>query len=191
MKNTYIYSLSDPITNNVRYIGKSDNPEKRYTTHLAEYGGYHKVCWIKSLKKIGLKPKLDIIDCIPDNEWQFWEEHYISLYKSWGFKLTNILAGGNGGYLPGEKNPKLERKHSEETKEKIRQSKIGHKQSEETKLKRSESLKGRVFSIETREKISTASKNKILTKEHKDKISKSMIGNTNKKFGNNIKKHKL
>jgi hypothetical protein len=39
-------------------------------------------------------PKLEIIDIVKINEWAFWEQHYISLYKSWGFNLLNSTIGG-------------------------------------------------------------------------------------------------
>lgn len=51
--------------------------------------------WIKGLKKEGLKPILEIIDEVDKIEWKFWEKHYISLYKSWGFRLTNLTEGGD------------------------------------------------------------------------------------------------
>ena len=47
-KETYIYALIDD-NNNVRYIGKSDNPNKRYIEHI-KYGNKNK----KTIKRIGL-----------------------------------------------------------------------------------------------------------------------------------------
>lgn len=106
MKITFIYSLVDPRSNQIRYIGKSNNPKKRLSAHLSEKRRTHKSHWIQSLKKVGLKPILNIVDEVLLKEWEFWEMHYISLYKSWGFDLTNQRAGGGG----------LE-SHSTETKE--------------------------------------------------------------------------
>ena len=48
---------------------------------------------------------------VPEREWEFWEEHYIWLYRSYGFKLTNLTFGGDGMSNP-----------SQETIEKIRKS---------------------------------------------------------------------
>ena len=31
---TYIYILQNPITNDVKYVGKSINPHRRYQSHL-------------------------------------------------------------------------------------------------------------------------------------------------------------
>ena len=47
-------------------------------------------------KKFGKDIQLVIIDEVPIKEWKFWEIHYISLYKSWGFKLENKNNGGGG-----------------------------------------------------------------------------------------------
>ena len=63
------------------YIGKSNNIRVR--------SNYHK-------NHIGGNVRLVEIDQIPINEWKFWEKHYISLYKSWGFKLINKNDGGGG-----------------------------------------------------------------------------------------------
>jgi len=133
---TYIYSLEYP-EGNIRYIGKSNNPKKRFSNHLEDYKKLpktYKKNWIKSLLKRGLKPILSIIDEVLQEEWPFWEIHYISLYKSWGFKLTNSTDGGEG---TDNFN------HSEETKEKLRKFHIGKIHSEESKRKMSESRKGK------------------------------------------------
>lgn len=51
------------------------------------------------------------VDFVEDNEWEFWESWYISLFKSWGFTLENKNNGG-GGRGPGwisspERNEKI------------------------------------------------------------------------------------
>jgi len=96
IKYTYIYSLIDPRNGDIRYIGKTNNTKLRLSNHLVEKHKTYKVNWIKSLKKINLKPILEILDKVLIEDWQFWEQHYISLYKSWGFKLTNSTNGGDG-----------------------------------------------------------------------------------------------
>lgn len=96
MKTTFIYTLTDPITNLVRYIGKANNLSKRLEGHLLDKKKTHKANWIQSLKTKGLKPIIEEIDEVSLSGWQFWEQHYISLYKSWGFSLTNGTYGGEG-----------------------------------------------------------------------------------------------
>lgn len=110
----FIYSLSCPTSGNARYIGKSNNPKKRFDQHLFEKYRSHKNHWIQSLKLNGLLPVMEIIDEVPELEWEFWEMHYISLYKSWGFDLTNGDLGWTG----------LGR-HSDESRIKMRECKVG------------------------------------------------------------------
>ena len=90
---TYIYYLSDkkgiPF-----YIGKTTNPTRRKHVHYRTYGN---------------DIKLEVIDKCGDDkeEWKFWEGHYISLFKSWGFKLTNANLKGGGGPTSYSEKSKL------------------------------------------------------------------------------------
>ena len=134
----HIYSLSDPITNEVRYIGKTNNLSKRLIGHLYDSKSFNHYTarWIRSLKEKGFKPKIESIDYVGVEEWEFWEIHYISLFKSWGFRLTNGTDGGDGrspGFIV-----------SEETRKKLSHTawNKGISCSEETKLKLSIALKG-------------------------------------------------
>ena len=99
METTFIYGLKDPRTDIIRYIGKTNNIEKRLEHHIAnrEYLNSHKNSWIKGLINNGISPKLEIIDEVPVDNWQFWEKHYIKLFKSFGAKLVNGSEGGDGG----------------------------------------------------------------------------------------------
>lgn len=148
-KLSYIYGLVDPILNQVKYIGKTDNPKNRLNEHLrkSKYKITYKNNWINSLKEQNLKPEFIIIDMVPENEWIFWEQHYISLFKSWGFKLTNMTEGGEGGNFGLEINKKISEKlknriFSDETLELMSKAKLGSKASEETKEKLSLKLIG-------------------------------------------------
>jgi hypothetical protein len=97
MKTTFIYSLSDDF-NNIRYIGKSNNPKKRFYYHLkcCNRTNTHNNNWIKSLLKMNKLPILSIVDEVPVDNWQFWEIYWISKLKNEGHNLTNISTGGNG-----------------------------------------------------------------------------------------------
>jgi group I intron endonuclease len=98
MQTTFIYTLLDPVTNQIRYIGKANNLDQRYKAHLNKTRKHqiHKRNWINSLKKQGLKPIIEILDVVPIAEWQFWETYWISQFKSWGFDLINYTSGGDG-----------------------------------------------------------------------------------------------
>ena len=53
METTYIYTLSDPRNNLVRYVGKTSNPKMRLQNHMNRKHNErtHKRNWIESLKK--------------------------------------------------------------------------------------------------------------------------------------------
>lgn len=145
---TKIYTLSDPDTNQVRYVGKSNNPVKRYYKHYT-YNEHntHKNNWINKLIREGKKPILDIIDIVPINEWVYWETYWIGQFKTWGFDLVNSTYGGEGSTFGNvtsfKKGHKLSvgRKASNITKEKIKKIRTGTKASEDTKNKMSSSQK--------------------------------------------------
>jgi hypothetical protein len=165
-----IYHLLDPLTNKIRYVGKTkDLLDKRLQSHIKDAksiknrNNLHKKYWILKLLKTGDCPIIELIDKVPEKEWVFWEQHYISLYKSWGFDLLNVTIGGEGQH--------------------------GIKRFEESRKKQSLSTKGRVsnrkginMSQEQKDKLSISLKeaNKsgrrkqiIYTKELRDKMSKS------------------
>jgi hypothetical protein len=98
MKTTYIYTLSDPRTNEVRYVGKTNNPVQRRSAHgvLTREVKSKKKSWIKKLKSLGLKPVFEIIEEVEESEWKFWEKYWIEQFRVWGFRLTNHTSGGDG-----------------------------------------------------------------------------------------------
>jgi len=93
-----IYTLSDPISKQVVYVGASKNPLKRLSGHLCEskQDKTEKHKWIISLFSCGLKPLVHTIDECNEDECDFLEIFYISLFKSWGFNLLNMTIGGKG-----------------------------------------------------------------------------------------------
>ena len=94
---TYIYTLSHPITGEVKYVGKTVNPKQRRHNHsnIARDKGTHKRNWINNLKSQKLRPKFEIIDQV-SSDWKFWEKYWISQFRVWGFKLCNYGTGGEG-----------------------------------------------------------------------------------------------
>jgi hypothetical protein len=102
---TYIYTLEHPVTNEVKYVGKTNSPERRLHYHwTVGYKSNNKIGnWLKSLKKLKLKPIMIIID-ETTNDWQQLEMYWISQFKTWGFKLTNHTNGGEGAYGSGQWN---------------------------------------------------------------------------------------
>lgn len=108
----------------------------------------------------GSKTQLEIIDKVSILEWKFWEKWYISLFKSWGFKLYNKNEGGGGcsthnvspearlkigTYHKGRKKP-----FSDTHILNLKNSLIGKSVSLETRVNISNSLKGRKITWDTR-----------------------------------------
>lgn len=94
----YIYTLSDPDTQEVRYIGKTNNIAKRYSAHINDKSKSHKNSWIKSLLICNKYPTITIIASFDDESKCFDAEiKYIAEYKQKGYDLTNHHNGGIGG----------------------------------------------------------------------------------------------
>lgn len=98
MKKYYIYTLSHPLTNEVKYIGKTINIAKRYSGHINDKSKSYKSSWIKKLISQGLLPIIEELESFEtEKECYEAEEYWIEQFKNWGFKLTNIQSGGIGG----------------------------------------------------------------------------------------------
>lgn len=98
---TFIYGLIDPRTKQIKYIGKSGNPQKRLKEHICESKnkkgcGTKKENWINKLCKLDLSPVLKIISEVKIEEYEYWEEYYIKEYKNNGVKLLNYDDKGIG-----------------------------------------------------------------------------------------------
>jgi hypothetical protein len=100
---TFIYSLSDPRTGAIRYVGKSNDLAYRYKTHFRREHS-KKGRWVAGLAKQGLRPVMDVLDTVPLSEWAFWEQHWIQVVSGWGFRLLNM---DNGGLGRGRTSPEL------------------------------------------------------------------------------------
>lgn len=93
----YIYKLIDPITNEIRYIGQTDNIKRRYNDHISSsfnensdcYNTY-KARWIRKLKSKDLSPFIEIIEECDNLELSnIREKYYIEKLTNEGYKLTN------------------------------------------------------------------------------------------------------
>jgi group I intron endonuclease len=152
-----IYSLSDPNTHELRYVGKTRRTlECRLREHvnLARKGSKqrHIVSWMRSLRS---SPLINLLCEVEDENADEREIAYIALFRIRGYRLVNASDGGGGprGYRP-----------SVETRNKIsaalrgNQHTLGLKHSTESRAKMSKSGKGRRFSVTHRKKIADALK---------------------------------
>lgn len=125
-KKTFIYRLEYPV-GNIRYVGKSDNPQKRIKSQIKEAkwrkNKNHRDNWLNSLSE---SPILNIVEEVPYFEWQARETYWIKFYKDLGFNLVNGTDGGEGS------NGFKGRKHTKETKKKLSEYREGKTSSKET-----------------------------------------------------------
>lgn len=98
METTNIYTLTDPRTKEVRYVGKANNLTQRYKAHLnrARKHQTHKKNWLEQLKREGLRPIIEVVDIVPVGDWRYWERYWIAQMRQWGFNLVNHTDGGDG-----------------------------------------------------------------------------------------------
>lgn len=168
MNTVSIYTLEDPRTGLIKYLGKTKKPlNKRLSEHIKEGASTKKGQWIKGLLKLNLLPVIKLIDTVDSFNWQFWEGYWISQLKSWNFKLLNMTEGGDGNNNQVfSETSKLKRSASiklgvklgtisyKERGAKISQSKKGVPVKQETKNKISKKLKGQKISLATKLKKS-------------------------------------
>lgn len=125
----FIYTLCDPVTNQVRYIGKTFDCKRRLREHLSCRGKTRSVQWIKSLRKIGLKPVLEILETVKTSQpedWESAERFWIEMFRQWGFQLVNLDSGGMGGRrVSDEVKLKMSEAHRAIVKTEIWKARIG------------------------------------------------------------------
>lgn len=99
----FIYTLSDPNTKEVRYVGKTKQSlYVRYCDHISIKNNrnnlnYYSKNWIKSLLNKNEKPIIELLDIVDESNWENEEIFYISYFKYLGFNLTNYQQGGGKG----------------------------------------------------------------------------------------------
>jgi hypothetical protein len=95
----YIYGLFCPLTGELRYIGKSIDPEHRIRRHLdaARNPKNYNQRWIATLLRKGIKPTIRVLREVGADEiWQDVERAMIAEAKAGGARLTNTAIGGEG-----------------------------------------------------------------------------------------------
>lgn len=97
----YIYVLTEPDGETVRYVGKSN--EYRLKGRLKEHCRpsmrkfhTHKNMWIRSLLAKGQRPILKVIEECTEETYRDREHYWVDHYKNLGVDLTNGTKGGEG-----------------------------------------------------------------------------------------------
>lgn len=104
MANVVIYDLRHPISNEIRYIGKAVDANKRFKRHLyyADKRNTPLYSWILSLRSKGLVPIMDVVKIVSEETWDSEEIKLIAEYRNRGVRLLNLADGGNEPYCSRE-----------------------------------------------------------------------------------------
>lgn len=132
-----IYALSD-CSQNIRYVGQTNNPEKRLRDHISEARTNkrfnRKNNWIRSMLEKDEIPNLIILETLSDKtKVDDAEIFHISQMKDLGFDLTNATDGGSIPPYP-----------TKETLEKIKSTNSTRIVSEETRQRMSKAKKDKM-----------------------------------------------
>ena len=120
----HIYTLRHPDTREIKYIGCSIDPKRRYYEHSSAHG-YKKGSrtpidlWLNTLLISGKKPLMEIIDECARKDKSSVEKHWVQKYRK-THAILNIFDGCS---------------HTEETKAWVSKGNSKRKLSEETKAK--------------------------------------------------------
>lgn len=102
MNKVLIYTLTDPRTNLVRYVGMTRKTLKqRLSTHMSiirKKENNRRSTWIRKLAKLNLKPIIELLDEVDEADWDFYEQYWISQIKTWGFDLKNTTLRGKSSF---------------------------------------------------------------------------------------------
>lgn len=175
-----IYGLVDPMTHQLRYIGKSERGLLRPAQHSMDSylkrDQTHKGNWVRNLVATGLRPSVVVIQELPDKDiLPEAEAFWIAYFKTMSCPLTNHCQGGLG----------FTGKHTEETKKKISMARLGRRASDETKKKMSAVMMGHKYALghrasdETRKKMSAAQMGRKTSEDARAKLSAAGLGNKN------------
>lgn len=170
----YIYVLKDPSTLEIKYVGQTNNINRRYNAHIrkslsesdGEYETY-KSRWIRKIINQGNKPLIEVIDeCYTYYESNMKENYWIKHFFENGSSLTNSYSTDVTS-------------HSEDTRKKMSSAKKGKKLEEIVGEEKALIMK-KVLS----EKLKLKNINKVDDPLVREKISESL-----KEYFSNPKNH--
>lgn len=98
---TQIYALTDPVTGEIRYIGKANDAAKRLKSHLRDACRRRTpvYAWVRKLVAAGQAPGLVVLaECAPE-QWQELEVALIAEHRRGG-RLLNVADGGEEPHCP-------------------------------------------------------------------------------------------
>jgi hypothetical protein len=174
----FVYALLDPITLEKRYIGYTENPERRMQRHRWSRTKAPRDIWLAELRERGLEPLFKTLCVVATkDEAKVLEKGMIAKCRSRKIQIVNDTDGGDGV---------IGRKHTDEEKARIKElraKQIMRPATEETrkrllaswtperKMAVSLKLKGRKHTAEARERIRLSKLGKPRSEEAKAKLS--------------------
>ena len=106
MRQSFVYALTDPDTNEIRYLGHSMYPSRRHRWHIDQARrndrATHKARWIGKLLDAKKKPCLSIVDTALEGQVGERKRWWIASLRLQGVLLTNETVGGDGDW-PGRR----------------------------------------------------------------------------------------
>lgn len=181
-----VYALTDPGSGDVRYVGWTTQPGRRFVAHKQGRGKNHRAAWIRKLKRAGQLPKMVLL-CVfnSQEEAKRVEVELIARLSKTGLRLTNKTAGGDGVLgmrhtmearrVMSQKKKSLHREKPE-LLDALRGLRRGVKNSALSNAKRSATLTGRSLSAEHRANLSKSRLGMKFTEEHRENLSKAHRG---------------
>ncbi len=170
---TYIYCLADPRTDEIRYVGKANDPAARLASHVHECSRVplnqrtHRHHWLYQLKSAGLRPKLELLEIVDSASWEAAERAWIRSFRELDIQLVNATDGGGGhsGLIPSaetcqKRSESLKRAYAEGR----RQSTVAGR------------FKGRTHTDESRRKMSEGVRRVYQDPDFRARVSKGRKG---------------
>lgn len=122
MKQTYIYTLSDPTTGEIKYVGRTTDLDKRYEMHLASARKTGLKHWIQTLFAKGFKPVIRQVESVESDRAAEREFYWINFLEEAGCQLYNVRKNRRGWRRNATEDEALAEKNLNLFKEAIEQS---------------------------------------------------------------------
>jgi hypothetical protein len=105
-KRVEIYGLFERDTGELRYIGKANNSEKRFKSHLrdARRRNTPVYCWIRA--RLTNLPVVRVLSVVDGDKWQAEERRLIHEARLKSSRLLNLADGGEQPSITKEQNSK-------------------------------------------------------------------------------------
>ncbi len=88
MYRNYIYGLTDPRTGQVFYVGRTNEPARRFIDHSASHNLEVKAIY-QELSQCGLQPEMKILETVDGNGVETRERYWVAWHLKQGASLCN------------------------------------------------------------------------------------------------------